>query len=50
VAFAGAVLGGIKGFMAANKAVKGRTQGADDVLKFTENTVTKAWNCFVTGT
>jgi RHS repeat-associated protein len=50
VPFAGVALGGIKGFMAANKAVKGGAQGADNVLQSTQRTVTKAGNCFVAGT
>jgi hypothetical protein len=49
VPFAGAALGGIKIFMAANKAVKGGAQGVDDVLQ-SQYTKTKAGNCFVAGT
>jgi hypothetical protein len=42
VAFAGVVLGGVKGFLGA--------KGVNNVLKNTENTITKAGNCFVAGT
>jgi hypothetical protein len=49
VPFAGAALGGIKIFMAANKAVKRGAQGVDDVLQ-SQYTKTKAGNCFVAGT
>ena len=48
--FAGAALGGIKTFIAANKAVKNGAQGVDNVLQSTQRTVTKAGNCFVAGT
>ncbi|MEG4529778.1 polymorphic toxin-type HINT domain-containing protein [Microcoleus sp. D2_18a_D3] len=48
--FAGAALGGIKSFMAANKTVKGGAQGVDNVLQSTQRTITKAGNCFVAGT
>ncbi|MGE5659823.1 MAG: polymorphic toxin-type HINT domain-containing protein, partial [Actinomycetota bacterium] len=50
VPFAGVALGGIKTFMAANKAVKGGAEGVDNVLQSTQKTITKTGNCFVAGT
>ncbi|MCV3217122.1 hypothetical protein OGM63_27045 [Plectonema radiosum NIES-515] len=47
--FAGSLFG-VKKFFAANKAIKGGVEGADNVLQSTGKTVTKTGNCFVAGT
>ncbi len=51
VPFAGAVLGGIKKFFSANKAIKGGAESADGLLKKTGETGTSTGGkCFVAGT